>query len=139
MVPQCRTLAVLLLSAGLAIAGCQRNNSGSSTGNHPNSTGGTSSRSTSDSANSGNGGNEGQRKGDQGQPANAGNQNQTHTEPSSPEPVNSVSGRPSTASDDGSASAVAHRSVAQPGAPEGTLENQVPGNAQKAQPGQQPH
>src|ERR1700753_2434152 len=36
------------------------------------------------------------------------------------EPANSVSGHPSPASDRGSPDAVAHRSVAQPGAPQGT-------------------
>ena len=41
-------------------------------------------------------------------------------------PQNSVSGQPSAESDSGSSSAVAHRSVAQPGAPEGTLPTQQP-------------
>jgi hypothetical protein len=36
------------------------------------------------------------------------------------EPAASVSGQPSTASDNGSSTAVGHRSVAEPGAPEGT-------------------
>ena len=36
-------------------------------------------------------------------------------------PQSTVSGQPSAASDRGSADAVAHRSVAQPGAPEGTV------------------
>ena len=36
------------------------------------------------------------------------------------EPTNSVSGQPSAASDRGTPDAVAHRSVAQPGAPQGT-------------------
>jgi hypothetical protein len=42
-------------------------------------------------------------------------------EPTDREPQNSVSGQPSAASDRGSADAVAHRSVAQPGAPQGTV------------------
>ena len=41
-------------------------------------------------------------------------------EPADTGPQNTVSGQPSAASDRGSAGAVAHRSVAQPGAPEGT-------------------
>jgi hypothetical protein len=51
-------------------------------------------------------------------------------EPADTEPQNSVSGEPSAASDRGSADAVAHRSVAQPGAPQAT----VPDLSQKPAP-----
>ena len=43
------------------------------------------------------------------------------SQPDSSEPQNSVNGRASAPSDRGSADAVAHRSVAQPGAPVGTV------------------
>ncbi|HEY3989342.1 MAG TPA: hypothetical protein VGM02_08600 [Acidobacteriaceae bacterium] len=46
------------------------------------------------------------------------------------EPTGTVSGQPSTASDNGSPSAVAHRSVAEPGAPQGA----VPDNSRKHTP-----
>ena len=42
-------------------------------------------------------------------------------EPADTGPQNTVRGEPSAASDRGSADAIAHRSVAQPGAPEGTV------------------
>ena len=49
-------------------------------------------------------------------------------QPQFTEPQDSVSGTPSAASDRGSPDAVSHRSVAQPGAPQGTLpaQPQVP-------------
>jgi hypothetical protein len=52
-----------------------------------------------------------------GAAASAGQQNQS--EPNMP--ADTVSGKPSTASDNGSPAAVADRSVAEPGAPEGTI------------------
>jgi hypothetical protein len=48
------------------------------------------------------------------------------------EPQNSVSRQPSAASDRGSADAVAHRSVAQPGAPQGTVPDSSRQPARKA-------
>ncbi|MGI8771398.1 MAG: hypothetical protein ACR2JE_08165 [Acidobacteriaceae bacterium] len=50
------------------------------------------------------------------------------------EPASSVSGTPSTASDNGSPSAVAGRSIAEPGAPEGTLNGKKAGHAPAAAP-----
>jgi hypothetical protein len=52
------------------------------------------------------------------------------SQPPNTEPAATVTGQPSTASDNGSADAVAHHSVAQPGAPEGT----VPDASQKPAP-----
>jgi hypothetical protein len=52
-------------------------------------------------------------------------------EPTNTEPQNSVTGQPSAASDRGSADAVAHHSVAQPGAPQGTAPDTSPKSAQK--------
>lgn len=60
--------------------------------------------------------------------SNAGQNNQS--EPSMP--ADTVSGKPSTASDNGSPAAVSDRSVAEPGAPEGTIHAQK-GEAQKGQ------
>jgi hypothetical protein len=51
-------------------------------------------------------------------------------QPPDTEPQNTVSGQPSAASDRGGADAVAHRSVAQPGAPQGT----APDSSQKPAP-----
>ncbi len=139
MVPRRRALAALLLSTSIAVAGCHHSSTGSSSGNNPNNTGGTSPSNAGNTSNSSNGGTEGQRKGEQPQAADAGNRNQTHTAPDSREPVNSVSGKPSVESDDGSPRAVAHRSVAQPGAPEGTLAGQAARQVQQAQPAQPQH
>ncbi len=84
----------------LLLAGC---GPGSSRGSTPNSAGN-------------------QEKGTQGNgKSNSGKQPQA---PDSSEPANTVSGKPSTASDNGTPAAVAHRSIAEPGAPEGTLDGQ---------------
>jgi hypothetical protein len=49
------------------------------------------------------------------------------------EPAQSVNMQPSAASDQGTPAAVAHRSIAEPGAPEGTMKGQQqPGNGQAA-------
>jgi hypothetical protein len=65
-------------------------------------------------------------------------QNGGQAEPANTEPQNSVSGQPSAASDRGSADAVAHRSVAQPGAPQGTVPDASGKPAPKSRSSPQP-
>jgi hypothetical protein len=55
------------------------------------------------------------------------------------EPAQSVTMQPSAASDNGTPAAVAHRSIAEPGAPEGTLQGRNrPGSGQAAGSGVHP-
>ena len=58
---------------------------------------------------------------DQSQKQTQQKQKSGQAQPADTEPQNSVTGQPSAASDRGSADAVAHRSVALPGAPQGTV------------------
>jgi hypothetical protein len=131
------TVAILASLAGaVGLAGCKRNGAGSSSGNNPSNTGGQSPNSAGSSSTSGNGGSDGQQQATKPGASNAGGQNQTHTQPEAPQPVNTVTGQPSADSDRGSPNAVAHRSVAQPGAPQGTIPNQAGRAVQKAAPPQ---
>lgn len=61
-----------------------------------------------------------------GKDANASQGSGGKTQSDLSEPASSVNGKPSTASDNGSPSAVAGRSIAEPGAPEGTLQRKKP-------------
>ncbi len=95
-----RHAGVALLIGILGLAGCTKNGGGMLGGN-------SSAGDSSDQGSQKPGGN---------QPKGGGTAANETTEPQ-----NSVTGQPSAASDSGSPSAVAHRSVAQPGAPEGTM------------------
>jgi hypothetical protein len=117
-----------------SMAGCHHSGTGSSSGNNPNNSGGQTPSHSGKQSNSGNGGTDGEQHGGKQGSADAGNRNQTHTEPVSSEPVTSVSGQPSAESDRGSPSAVAHHSVAQPGAPQGTAPQPSQKRAPKSPP-----
>jgi hypothetical protein len=131
------TVVILVsLAASIALGGCKRSNTGSASGKNPSNTGGQSPNSAANSSTSGNGGTDGQQKAGKPGSSNAAGQGQTQTQGDATEPANTVSGQPSVDSDRGSPRAVAHRSVAQPGAPQGTIPNQAAHGVQKAAPQQ---
>jgi hypothetical protein len=103
-----RLLVFTFLLGVITFSGCNRNGSGGLGGN---------SSATGDSAD----------QDSQRQPQ----QKKQGGEPTNTEPQGSVSGRPSAESDRGSSDAVAHRSVAQPGAPQGTTREMTPDTPSK--------
>lgn len=116
--PACTLLlAMSLLLWCVSMSGCNRGSGGMLGGNSA----------TGDSSQQGS-----EKKG--GNQPKAGGQ----TDPPITVPRNTVSGQPSTASDDGSPNAVAHRSVAQPGAPQGTTQ-QGPAKVPRATPAPSQH